>query len=106
MKMCKGPVDFFLASDQTELIEPTSTPQEEPRLQVPRIFLDETISAMNETVHLRPSASVFNLDEVGISQWEDRKSKLGGSVPRGVEFGNFRFSDTAETGEANSSETE
>jgi hypothetical protein len=30
---------------------------------------------MNEAVHIRPSDLVFNLDEVGILKWEDRKSK-------------------------------
>ena len=74
-KMTKGWVDSFIGRHLTELIETTSTPQEEPRLQVPRIFLDETIQAMKEAVHLRPADLVFNLDEVGISDWEDRKSK-------------------------------
>jgi hypothetical protein len=49
--------------------------QEEPRLQVPRIFLDVTRQAMKDAVHLRPADLIFNLDEVGISEWEDRKSK-------------------------------
>jgi hypothetical protein len=76
-EMTKGSVDSLRSRYQTELIETTSTTQEEdePRLQVPRIFLDETIRAMNEAVHLRPSDLAFNLDEVGISEWEDRKSK-------------------------------
>jgi hypothetical protein len=39
------------------------------------MFLDETILAMNEAVHMRPSDSVFNLNEMGISEWEDRRSK-------------------------------
>lgn len=74
-KITKGWVDSFIGRHLTELIETTSTPQEEPRLQVPRIFLDETIKAMKEAVQMRPSDLVFNLDEVGISDWEDRKSK-------------------------------
>jgi hypothetical protein len=49
------------------LIETTSIPQEEPRLHLPKIFLDKTIQAMKQTFHLRPTDLVFNLDEVGIS---------------------------------------
>jgi hypothetical protein len=39
------------------------------------IVLDETIRYMQETVHSRPKDLVFNLVEVGISEWEDRKPK-------------------------------
>jgi hypothetical protein len=49
--------------------------QEGPQLHVARIFLDEIIRVMKEAVHMRPSDLVFNLDEVGISEWEDWKSK-------------------------------
>jgi hypothetical protein len=52
-----------------------SSPQEEPRLQVPRIFLEETICSLHETFHACPVDLVFNLDEVGISDWEDRNPK-------------------------------
>jgi hypothetical protein len=73
--MMKGWVDSFLGRHETELIETTSTRQGGPRLEVPRIFLDETIRGMNEAVHMRPSDLVFNLDEMEISEWEGRKSK-------------------------------
>jgi hypothetical protein len=58
-----------------ELIDEKSTRQEQRRLQFPQIFLDETVCCMQETVNDHPSHFVFNLDEVGISEWEDRKSK-------------------------------
>jgi hypothetical protein len=57
------------------LAEKNSSPQEEPRLQVSRVFLDETTCSMHETVQDCPPDLVFNLDEVGISDWADRKSK-------------------------------
>jgi hypothetical protein len=71
----RGWVDSFLLRHQNELIETKSLPQEEPRLQIPRAFLDQTVQAMDEAVRDRPADLVFNLDEVGISDWEDRKSK-------------------------------
>jgi hypothetical protein len=74
-KMTKGCVGSFIGRHLTELMETTSPRQEEPRLQVPRIFLDETIEAMKEPVHLRPSDLAFNLAQVAISDWEDRRPK-------------------------------
>jgi hypothetical protein len=55
--------------------ERKSSPQEEPRLPVPRILLEETIGSLHETLQGRRADLVFNLDEVGISDWEDRKPK-------------------------------
>jgi hypothetical protein len=55
--------------------EKKSSPQEETRLQVPRVFLEEAIGTMHETIQGRQSELVFNLDDVGISDWEDRKPK-------------------------------
>jgi hypothetical protein len=55
--------------------EKQSSPQEEPHLQVPRIFLEETIRSLHETLHGCPADLVSHLDEVGISNWEDRKPK-------------------------------
>jgi hypothetical protein len=57
------------------LPERKSTPQEGTRLEVPRVFLDETISSLREFVQGMKAEIVFNLDEVGISDWEDRKDK-------------------------------
>jgi transposase len=71
----RGWVDSFILRHRGDLIEKKSNPQEESRLQIPRLFLDETIRAMKEAVEGRPSDLVFNLDEVGVSEWEDRKAK-------------------------------
>jgi hypothetical protein len=52
-----------------------SVPQEAQRLEVPRCFLDEAIASISQSVQGRPTELVFNLDEVGISDWEDRKTR-------------------------------
>jgi hypothetical protein len=52
-----------------------SAPEEAQRLEVPRRFLDETVPCINESVNALPTELIFNLDEVGISEWEDRTSK-------------------------------
>jgi hypothetical protein len=36
-------------------------------------FLEETIGSIHEAVQNWPAEWVFDLDEVGISDWEDRK---------------------------------
>jgi hypothetical protein len=68
-------VDSFISLHSAELTEQTSFPQEEPHLHVPRIFLGKTIRSMYEILHGCPADLVFNLDEVGISDWEDRKPR-------------------------------
>jgi hypothetical protein len=50
-------------------------PQEDARLAVPCVFLDETMRCLGEYVHGIKSELVFNLDEVGVSEWEDRKDE-------------------------------
>jgi hypothetical protein len=68
-------VDSFILRDEADLTERNSTPQEEVRLEVPRVFLDETNRCLRDHVQGMKAELVFNLDEVGISEWEDRKDK-------------------------------
>jgi hypothetical protein len=71
----RGWVDSFILHHSDEFTEKKNSPQEDRRLQVRRIFLNETICYMNEAVQGGPADLGFNLDEVGISDWEDRKPK-------------------------------
>jgi hypothetical protein len=52
-----------------------SFPQEDTRLTVPREFLEQHIINMHRYVEGTASELLFNLDEVGASDWEDRKPK-------------------------------
>jgi hypothetical protein len=52
-----------------------STPQEQQGLQVPRAFLERTIQKLHDYVQDCVVELVFNLDEVRISNLEDRKTK-------------------------------
>jgi hypothetical protein len=74
-QVSRGALDSFISLHADELTEKKSSPQEETRLQVPRVFLEETIGIMQERLHGRPFELVFNLAEVGISDWEDRRPK-------------------------------
>jgi hypothetical protein len=74
-EVSRGWVDSLISRDSAELTEKKSSPSEDPRLQVPRIFPEETICSMHGTLQGCPSDLVFNLGEVEISDWEDRKPK-------------------------------
>jgi hypothetical protein len=64
----RGWVALFISRHSAELTEKKSSPQEEPRLQVPRSVLEETICSMHETLQGCPADLGCNLDEVGISE--------------------------------------
>jgi hypothetical protein len=58
-----------------DLAEMISKPQEYTRPQVPREFLLGTMSGMKDVVQSCIRDLVFNLDEVGVAEWKDPKSK-------------------------------
>jgi hypothetical protein len=68
-------VDPFLIIHKDGLTETIRKPQKDARLQIPREFLLGTISGMEEAAQDCIRDLVFNLDETGVSEWEDRKSK-------------------------------
>jgi hypothetical protein len=47
-----------------------SRSQENPRLEIPQLFRDMVIECLNEYLPGSCAESVFNVDEVGISEWE------------------------------------
>jgi hypothetical protein len=58
-----------------DLCKIKSAPQKAHRLEDPPCFLDETVPCITQFIHGLPTELVFNLAEVGISDWEDRTSK-------------------------------
>jgi hypothetical protein len=71
----RGWVNSFYGHHTDEICKAKSSPQEFTGLEIPRCFLDQTVVCIAHFVHGRPTELVFNLDEVGISEWEDRKTK-------------------------------
>jgi hypothetical protein len=57
------------------LAETETTPQGDTRLEVPLVFLNETICGLREHVQRMKAELIFNLDEVGVSEWADRRDK-------------------------------
>jgi hypothetical protein len=58
-----------------ELTETKSISQEDTRLEVSRVFLNETICYLREHVQWMKAELIFNLDQVGVSEWQDRRDK-------------------------------
>jgi hypothetical protein len=75
LSVTRGWGNSFIGRNLDRLCKVTSSPQESQRLEVPHCFLEETIRCLGEFVQGRPAELVFNLDEVGISNWEDRHTK-------------------------------
>jgi hypothetical protein len=65
----------FLERWESIVIRTTVVPQEELRLRSPREYLNDYISLIKEYVPLVPAELIFNLDETGLSDWEERKTK-------------------------------
>jgi hypothetical protein len=49
-----------------------SIPRANPRLEVPRVFLEAIVDRFLNHVHNACAKFIFNLDEVGSSKWEDK----------------------------------
>jgi hypothetical protein len=75
IKSTRGWVNSFVLRHSDEVIQPKSVEQEGQRSQVPGGFLERIIQDLHEYVQTWVAELVFNLDEVGISDWEDRKTK-------------------------------
>jgi hypothetical protein len=65
----------FLSRHGDEISLRVAKPQENPRLQTPRSHLNQYISLIQRLIHLSPAELIFNVDESGLSDWEERKQK-------------------------------
>jgi hypothetical protein len=70
-----GWVESFLSRHAEEVKSADVSPRELPRLQTPRRYLQGFIDLLRMYVPLVPSELIFNLDETGLSDWEERKRK-------------------------------
>jgi hypothetical protein len=75
IKFPRGWVNSFVLQRSDKVIQTENAPQEEQRSQVPRAHLERTIQDLYDHVHGYVAELVFTLDEVGISDCEDRKTK-------------------------------
>jgi hypothetical protein len=65
----------FLDCHKSEVSGVTVAPQEKVRLEVPRWYLEEYLTLIKKIIPIVPTELLFNLDETGLSEWENRRSK-------------------------------
>ena len=70
-----GWINCFLCRNKDKLQKCKSYPQEDLRMTIPREYLEKHIQNLKDYVQGICSELLFNLDEVGLSEYEDRKIK-------------------------------
>jgi hypothetical protein len=70
-----GWLALFLDRWQDNIIRTVVKPQEQLRFQIPREYLNDYISLIKTSTPLVPVELIFNLDETGLSDAEERKAK-------------------------------
>lgn len=53
-------------------------PQEDLRLTVLKIYLSQYLDLVELIIEITPAELVYNLDETGLSDWEEHKPKTVG----------------------------
>jgi hypothetical protein len=74
-------VNSFVLLHSDEIIQRKSGAQEGQRSQVSGVFLEIIIQDLHEDVKGCVAELVFNLDEIGISDWEHGKTKKVIALP-------------------------
>lgn len=73
--LTRGWVNYFLIRHKDEVKSARSFPQEDQRMLIPRDFLKEHLLLLYKILHGRCAELVFNLDELGYSEWQSRSPK-------------------------------
>lgn len=73
--LSRGWVKYFLIRNKEKIGITLGIPQENARLEVPRTFLEQHIENIKKYVIGKASELVFNLDEMGSNEWEEKKPK-------------------------------
>jgi hypothetical protein len=75
IQITRGRMNSLVFHHSSEVIQTRSTPRKEQLLRVPRTFLERTIRDLNKHVQGCVAELVFNLDEIDISDLEDRETR-------------------------------
>lgn len=70
-----GWLNTFLARHQNSVKKTVISPQEDLRLTVPRIYLIEYLDLVECIIEITPAELIYNIDETGFSDWEERRPK-------------------------------
>ena len=75
ISLTRGWVRSFINRHSSLIISSMIYPQEEPRLKIPRSQLIEYIDLVDKVITMSPAELIYNMDESGLSDWEERKPK-------------------------------
>jgi hypothetical protein len=70
-----GWVTMFLVRQADRVCGAVVSPQEKPRLEIPRKLLDHYLALIKEYIPLVSTELMFDIDKSGFSDWEERKPK-------------------------------
>jgi hypothetical protein len=84
--LTRGWVTLFVLRFSQKIIHTKSIFQEDQRLELLPMFLHRRVQNLNEHIQGCTTQLVFNLVEVGISDWEDRKTRnaVGPAIVHGI----------------------
>jgi hypothetical protein len=85
-----GWVDGFLARQAHAITSSTISPQEDPRMEVPRDFLDEYITLIKTRVVNMDPGLFYRVHETGCSDWEER-TPFEGVIPMSMANNRIHF---------------
>jgi hypothetical protein len=75
VSISRGWVDSFILRRRDDLAEIKSMRQEDMRLEIPHVFWNEAICCLREHIEGMKAELAFNLEEVGVFEWEGRRDK-------------------------------
>ena len=85
-----GWLNSFIFRHKDDLKKAVISPQENLRLQVPRRFLTEFLDLVDHIIQITPAELVYNIDETGLSDWEERHTKTV-IVPSEIDVENLHY---------------
>lgn len=71
----RGWLNSFIFRHSDVIANTYLNPQDSLRLTVPRKYLTEYLDLVEKVIIIAPAALIYNIDETGLSDWEDKKSK-------------------------------
>lgn len=81
--LSRGWANTFIDRHKEEIEKAIISPQDQSRLEIPRSYLIRYLDIVELLIDVAPAELVYNIDETGLSDWEERKPKTV-VIPKGV----------------------
>ena len=84
ISLTRGWLNSFFTRHKNKIIKTIIYPQEDAKLKVPQRYLKENLDLVQNVIGITPAELIYNIDETGLSDWEERKPKMV-AVPKELE---------------------